>query len=111
MKLERINAVAQIELPKAKPLSRSHSVSKIRAPVPERKRTPQSTATRLLCDDTTSGACRISDTRDVCELLGIAQSSAHLQHHRAGNSGQKRTSDNASFGCLNQRRALKRQHG
>jgi hypothetical protein len=45
MKLERISAAAQIELPNAKPLSRSHSVSKISAPVPERKRTPQSTAT------------------------------------------------------------------
>jgi len=46
MKLERISAAAQTELPNAKPLSRSHSVSKINAPRPERKRIPEKTARR-----------------------------------------------------------------
>src|SRR3954470_2246773 len=100
MKLERINAAAQTELPNAKPLSRSHSVSKISAPVPERKRTPQRTATRPLCDPT-SGACLSQDTCAFCELLCIAQSLARPQHHGAGNSSQKGTSDNASFSCIN----------
>ena len=111
MKLERISAAAQIELPKAKPLSRSHSVSKIRAPVPERKRTPQRTATRPLCDPTTWDACLARDTWDFCELLNIAQRSARPQHHSPGNSGQKGTSDNASFSCVNRSRIVERQHG
>jgi hypothetical protein len=56
MKLERISAAAQIELPNARPLNRNHSVSKINAPVPEKKSTPQRTATCGPDDLTTSGA-------------------------------------------------------
>src|SRR4029077_7152094 len=111
MKLERISAAAQTELPNAKPLSRSHSVSKIRAPVPEKKRTPQRTATRPLCAPTTCDACLARDTPDFCELFSIAQRSARPQHHGAGNSGQKGTSDNASFSCVNRSRIIERQHG
>src|SRR5512132_536917 len=111
MKLERISAAAQIELPKAKPLSRSHSVSKISAPVPERKRTPQRTATRPLCDPTAWDACLPRDTWDFCELVNIAQSSARPQHHSPGNSGKKRSSDNASFSRINRSRVVERQHG
>src|SRR5438552_8229569 len=47
MKLERINAAAQTELPKARPLKRNQSVSKISAPIPEKKSNPESTATRI----------------------------------------------------------------
>src|ERR1700747_3566461 len=47
VKLERINAAAQTELPKARPLKRNHSVSKISAPIPEKKSNPESTATRI----------------------------------------------------------------
>src|SRR6187455_406179 len=110
MKLERINAAAQVELPKARPLSRSHSVSKIRAPVPERKRTPQRTATRPLWD-LTGDACLSRDIWDFCELLGIAQSSARSQHHGPGNSGQKGTNNNASFSCVNRSDIIECQHG
>src|SRR5438093_11876186 len=46
MKLERINAAAQIELPKARPLSLSQRVSKSSALLPERKRTNEMTAAR-----------------------------------------------------------------
>src|SRR5207247_10464574 len=81
MKLERISAAAQIELPNVKPLSRNQSVSKIRAPVPERKRTPQRTATRPLCDTAAWDACVARDTWDFCELVNIAQRSARPQHH------------------------------
>src|SRR4029434_100959 len=81
MKLERISAAAQTELPNAKPLSRNQSVSKIRAPVPERKRTPQRTATRVLCDPTTWDVCLARDTCDFCELVNIAQRSARPQQH------------------------------
>jgi len=48
MKLERINAAAQIEFPNANPLNRSHNVSKMSAPIPDRKRIPERIATRTL---------------------------------------------------------------
>src|SRR6476659_2862078 len=111
MKLDRISAAAQVELPKAKPLSRSQSVSKIRAPVPERKRTPQRTATRPLCDPTKCDASFARDAWDFCELVNIAQRSARPQHHSPGDSGQKGTNDNASFSCVNRIRIVERQHG
>ena len=111
MKLERISATAQTEFPNAKPLSRSHSVSKISAPVPERKRTAQKTATRPLCDSTTSDGCLVPATWDFCELVNIAQRSVHPQQDCAGNSREKRTSDNTSLRCADYRRVFKRQHG
>jgi hypothetical protein len=45
MKLERINAAAQTELPKASPLNRSQRVSNMSAPTPDRKRMKERTAT------------------------------------------------------------------
>src|SRR5207248_11389358 len=48
MKLERINAAAQTEFPNASPLSRSQSVSKMSAAVPERKRMPERIVTGTL---------------------------------------------------------------
>src|SRR5713226_8183045 len=47
MKLERISAAAQIELPNARPLNRSQSVSKISALIPDMKRTPERIASRM----------------------------------------------------------------
>ena len=47
MKLERINAAAQTELPNARPLNRNHKVSKMSAPIPERKSNPENTTTRI----------------------------------------------------------------
>jgi hypothetical protein len=55
MKLERIRAADQIELPKVKPLRRSHTVSKISEPIPERKRTLDRIATRLAEDQSLRG--------------------------------------------------------
>src|SRR5439155_18106985 len=46
MKLERINAAAQTELPNAKPLRRSQRTSKISAPIPDRNRIPERALTR-----------------------------------------------------------------
>jgi hypothetical protein len=46
MKLERIRAADQTELPKANPLSRSQRVWKRRALLPERKRMPETIAIR-----------------------------------------------------------------
>ena len=48
MKLERINAAAQTELPNANPLNRNHRVSKISAPMPDKNKIPERTATRAL---------------------------------------------------------------
>jgi len=50
MKLERIKAADQIELPKVKPLKRNQSVSKIREPIPERKTRLAKIAMRLAED-------------------------------------------------------------
>src|SRR5207237_10869503 len=47
MKLERISAAAQIELPKANPLSRSHKVRKMSALAPDRKRTTEIKPARM----------------------------------------------------------------
>src|SRR5438067_6282249 len=47
MKLERISAAAQIELPKANPLSRSHEVWKMSALAPDRKRTSEIKPARM----------------------------------------------------------------
>ena len=46
MKLERINAAAQIELPKARPLNLSQRVSKSSALQPEKKRITETMAAR-----------------------------------------------------------------
>jgi len=48
MKLERISAAAQIELPNARPLNRNQSVSKISALIPDRKRTSERIASRMI---------------------------------------------------------------
>src|SRR5919109_1318061 len=73
MKLERISAAAQIELPNAKPLNRSQSISKTNAPRPEKNRTPQRTATRELCDFTACDACLERDTWDFRDLVNITR--------------------------------------
>src|SRR5207248_10646561 len=57
IKLERINAAAQTEFPKLKPLSRSHNVSKMSEPIPERKRIPAKIATRTVAYKC-GGRCR-----------------------------------------------------
>jgi hypothetical protein len=43
MKLERINAAAQTELPNASPLNLSQRVSNMSAPIPDRKRMEERT--------------------------------------------------------------------
>jgi hypothetical protein len=66
MKLERINAAAQVELPKARPLSRSQSVSKISAPIPDRKSNAENTTTRIpLFGSRRKTACARGDGRST----------------------------------------------
>jgi hypothetical protein len=48
IKLERIKAADHTEFPNAKPLSRSQRVSKMSAPIPDRKRTPERIAMRVM---------------------------------------------------------------
>jgi hypothetical protein len=48
MKLERINAAAQTELPNASPLNRSQRVSNMSAPIPDRKRMEERMVTGTL---------------------------------------------------------------
>jgi len=47
IKLERINAAAQTEFPKLKPLSRSQRASKMSALMPDRNRIPERIAARI----------------------------------------------------------------
>ena len=95
MKLERINAAAQVELPKARPLSRSQSVSKISAPIPDRNRIAERTATGTLTwtrydwvpyDTCASGA--------GWDLFIIAKTGGNPQNDRARDPGQKRPREN-----------------
>jgi hypothetical protein len=66
MKLERINAAAQTELPNARPLSRSQSVSKISAPIPDKKRM----AERIITD-AVARRLRDCDRYDACVVWGL----------------------------------------
>jgi len=74
MKLERINAAAQTELPNARPLRRNQRVSNISAPIPDRKRMPERTATgalrRGVCD---YAAYDTLDSRASWDLFTIAK--------------------------------------
>src|SRR2546430_2239799 len=103
MKLERISAAAQAELPNASPLNRNHSVSKISAPMPEKKRRAQTIAVPAVCGPVARDAALSRAAQDSCELLIIAQNGAHLQQYRAGNSSNQGTNDNASLGRVDQR--------
>jgi hypothetical protein len=62
MKLERINAAAQTELPNARPLSRNQSVSNMSAPIPDRKRMAEKIVTGTLPRGL--GICTSDETGD-----------------------------------------------
>ena len=48
IKLERIKAADHTEFPNVNPLRRSHNVSKISEPIPDRKRIPHRIAVRII---------------------------------------------------------------
>jgi hypothetical protein len=101
MKLERINAAAQIELPNARPLNRSQSVSNMSAPIPERKRMAQRIATDALawrlCDRAPYDTC---DSWVVWDLLIIAKSGGDPQNNSARNPARSDPARMPDFAAL-----------
>lgn len=95
MKLERINAAAQTELPKAKPLNLSQRVSKISAPIPDKKRMAEKIVTGALPRGL--GVCTpydASDSRADWDLFIIAKMRGKPQNNSARDPGQKRPGEN-----------------
>src|SRR5947209_15457889 len=72
MKLERMRAAAQTELPKARPLTRSHSVSKINALTPDRKRIPETIAVRTDLNVVSRGSRQTDSNRRPADYKSAA---------------------------------------
>src|SRR5436190_17911851 len=97
MKLERISAAAQIELPNANPLNRNHRVSKMSAPVPERNKIPERIAIRPVpakfCERSVCDTCDTREARSLTDLLLIPTSIAHAIALRIENHDNKHRPD------------------
>ena len=110
MKLERINAAAQTELPNASPLSRSQRVSNMSAPIPDRKRTEERTATgalpRRLC------VCAPYDTWDSAAGwdLFITKTGGNPQNNGARDPSHERAGKDTQLCGVNQRSLIQGKH-
>src|SRR5262249_34142966 len=100
MKLERISAAAQTELPNARPLNRNQRASKISAPIPDRNSTAQMVTMRSVAG-TVCGklVCAVACTVVVIDLLRIGRAASNrrliplcgmqvkeIVHHRANDT-------------------------
>src|SRR5262245_52930815 len=111
MKLERINAAAQTELPNASPLSLSQRVSNTSAPIPDRKRIVEKIVTGALPPEFFVCAC--DNTRGSgasWDLFILAKTSGHLQNDGSRNPGHKRPCKNTCLCRVNWPRFIERKH-
>jgi hypothetical protein len=86
MKLERINAAAQTELPNAMPLSRSQSVSNMSAPMPDKNRILEKIATRAVARKFCE---RAGEPCVVGDLFIVARMPCSFKDDGASNSSKK----------------------
>src|SRR6266513_4200685 len=111
MKLERINAAAQTELPNASPLSRSQSVSNMSAPIPDRKRTPERIVTGA-----PTGAVRDCASCDTCnsgtgwDLFIITRTGGNPQSNGTRDASHERACKDTQLCRVNRRSLIEREH-
>src|SRR6266536_3186496 len=111
MKLERINAAAQTELPNASPLSRSQRVSNMSAPIPDRKRIAQRIVSGA--PTRTPRGCASYDTCNSeagWDLFIVTKTGGKPQNNGPCDSGQKRAGKDTQLCGVNRHSLIERKH-